>query len=100
MLVSVPIYLSDSVVDTKVEIQIRTIAMDFWASLEHKMHYKFEGEAPEYISDELRKCAEIVATLDERMLSLNEAILAFQTEGAEEASDQMPLENNPLIHIE
>ena len=43
MLVSVPIFLSDSVVDTKVEIQIRTIAMDFWASLEHKIYYKFEG---------------------------------------------------------
>ena len=36
--------LSDSVVDTKVEIQIRTIAMDFWASLEHKIYYKFEGK--------------------------------------------------------
>ncbi|MGF0033830.1 GTP pyrophosphokinase [Bariatricus sp. SGI.154] len=75
MLVSVPIFLSDSVVDTKVEIQIRTIAMDFWASLEHKIYYKFEGNAPEYISRELRECAEMVSTLDEKMLSLNEAIL-------------------------
>ena len=46
MLVSIPIFLSDSVVDTKVEIQIRTIAMDFWASLEHKIYYKFEVNAP------------------------------------------------------
>ena len=75
MLVSVPIFLSDSVVDTKVEIQIRTIAMDFWASLEHKIYYKFEGNAPEYISRELRECAEMVSSLDEKMLSLNEAIL-------------------------
>ena len=74
MLVSVPIYLSDSVVDTKVEIQIRTIAMDFWASLEHKIYYKFEGNAPEYISRDLRECAEMVSSLDEKMLSLNEAI--------------------------
>ncbi len=74
MLVSVPIFLSDNVVDTKVEIQIRTIAMDFWASLEHKIYYKFEGNAPEHISRELRECAEMVATLDERMLSLDEAI--------------------------
>ena len=43
MIVSVPIFLSNRVVDTKVEIQIRTIAMDFWASLEHKIYYKFEG---------------------------------------------------------
>ena len=41
MIVSVPIFLSNKVVDTKVEIQIRTIAMDFWASLEHKIYYKF-----------------------------------------------------------
>lgn len=76
MLVSVPIFLSDSVVDTKVEIQIRTIAMDFWASLEHKIYYKFEGNAPEYISRDLKECAEMVSELDERMLSLNEAIQA------------------------
>ena len=76
MLVSVPIFLSDSVVDTKVEIQIRTIAMDFWASLEHKIYYKYEGKAPEYISKDLRECADMVATLDDKMLQLNEAILA------------------------
>ncbi|RDU25088.1 GTP pyrophosphokinase [Anaerosacchariphilus polymeriproducens] len=74
MLVAVPIYLSDSVVDTKVEIQIRTIAMDFWASLEHKIYYKFEGNAPDYISRDLKECAEIVSMLDAKMLSLNEAI--------------------------
>ena len=54
MIVSVPIFLSNKVVDTKVEIQIRTIAMDFWASLEHKIYYKFEGNAPEYISKDLQ----------------------------------------------
>lgn len=74
MLVTVPIFLSDRVVNTKVEIQIRTIAMDFWASLEHKIYYKFEGNAPEYISRDLRECAEIVANLDAKMLQLNEAI--------------------------
>ncbi|MGN0251625.1 MAG: GTP pyrophosphokinase family protein [Oliverpabstia sp.] len=74
MLVTVPVYLSDSVVDTKVEIQIRTIAQDFWASLEHKIYYKFEGNAPDFISKELQSCAHIVAELDDKMLSLNEAI--------------------------
>ena len=77
MLVSVPIYLSDSVVDTKVEIQIRTIAMDFWASLEHKIYYKFEGHAPDYISSDLKECADMIAALDEKMLSLNEAIQSY-----------------------
>lgn len=75
MIVTVPIFLSDRVVDTKVEIQIRTIAMDFWASLEHKIYYKFEGNAPEYISQDLRECAEIVSNLDAKMLQLNDAIL-------------------------
>ncbi len=75
MLVTVPIFLSDRVVDTKVEIQIRTIAMDFWASLEHKIYYKFEGNAPDYISRDLRECAGIVANLDAKMLQLNEAII-------------------------
>ena len=48
--------------------------MDFWASLEHKIYYKFEGNAPEYISRDLRECAKMVSELDEKMLSLNEAI--------------------------
>lgn len=74
MLLSVPVFLSDSVVETKVEVQIRTIAMDFWASLEHKIYYKFEGHAPEYISEELKTCADMVSELDDKMLSLNEAI--------------------------
>ncbi|MCI8992906.1 MAG: GTP pyrophosphokinase family protein [Eubacterium sp.] len=75
MLVTVPIFMSDRTVDAKVEIQIRTIAMDFWASLEHKIYYKFEGNAPEYISRELRECAGIISILDDKMLSLNEAVL-------------------------
>lgn len=74
MLVAVPVYLSDRVVDTKVEIQIRTSAMDFWASLEHKIYYKLEGNAPQYIHDDLKECSKIVSMLDAKMLSLNEAI--------------------------
>ena len=77
MLVTVPVYLSDRIEDTKVEIQIRTVAMDFWASLEHKMHYKFEGDAPEHIKKELVECAKLVSDLDVRMLTLNEEILAL-----------------------
>ena len=74
MVVSVPIYLSTGMDTARVEIQIRTIAMDFWASLEHKIYYKFEGNAPEHIYDELKECADIINTLDQRMLSLNEEI--------------------------
>ena len=74
MLLAVPVFLSDKVVEAKVEVQIRTIAMDFWASLEHKIYYKFEGHAPEYISEDLKICADMVSELDEKMLSLNDAI--------------------------
>ena len=80
MVVSIPIFLSDGPVETKVEIQIRTIAMDFWASLEHKIYYKFEGNAPEYIKAELKECADIVDMLDAKMLSLNEAIREVEEE--------------------
>lgn len=74
MVVTIPIYLTDGPVDTKVEIQIRTIAMDFWASLEHKIYYKFEGHAPAYLQQELKACADVVNMLDVKMFSLNQAI--------------------------
>lgn len=74
MLVTVPVYLSDRIEDTKVEIQIRTVAMDFWASLEHKINYKFEGNAPAYIKNELIECSKMASELDRRMLSLNDEI--------------------------
>ena len=77
MLVKVPVYLSDRIVDTKVEIQIRTVAMDFWASLEHKINYKFEGNVPDHIKGELAACSRIAAKLDKKMLLLNEEIQAI-----------------------
>jgi len=80
MIVTVPIFMTDRVMDVKVEIQIRTIAMDFWASLEHKIYYKFEGNAPEFISKDLKECAEMVSTLDEKMLTLNEVIQQYKVE--------------------
>ena len=84
MLVSVPIFIGEQVIDTKVEIQIRTIAMDFWASLEHKIYYKFEGNAPDYISRELRDCAQIVSMLDLKMLQLSEEISKAKKQQEEE----------------
>ena len=74
MLVTVPIFLSNKSVETKVEVQIRTVAMDFWASLEHKIHYKFEGNVPESIQEELVDCAMMVSALDIKMMSLNEQV--------------------------
>ena len=78
LIVTVPVFLSDRILDVKVEIQIRTVAMDFWASLEHKIHYKFEGNAPDHIRRELVECAMMVSDLDAKMLSLNEEIQALK----------------------
>ncbi len=77
MIVSTPVYLSEGPVDTKVEIQIRTVAMDFWASLEHKINYKFSGNVPEHIKRDLRSCAEMVSDLDAKMMDLNEQVRAL-----------------------
>ncbi len=79
MIVTVPVYLSDRTIDAKVEIQIRTVAMDFWASLEHKIHYKFEGNAPEDLKKELVDCAKMVSDLDNRMEKLNEQIQGLES---------------------
>ena len=74
MHVTVPVSLSDRIVETKVEIQIRTVAMDFWASLEHKIKYKFEGNAPDDLRKSLRDCSDMVSALDAKMLWLNNEI--------------------------
>ena len=87
MIVSVPIFLADTMVNAKVEIQIRTIAMDFWASLEHKMYYKFEGNAPESIRRELKECADLVAFLDQKMLAINEEIKHYSGEEEDEDTE-------------
>ena len=81
MLVSIPIFLSDKVVDTKVEIQIRTIAMDFWATLDHDMQYKKQVEDSEKIMEELRECADIIHQTDEKMMRLRERIHRIDEEG-------------------
>ena len=76
MIVAVPVALSSGVVDTKVEIQIRTIAMDFWASLEHQLRYKKDFVFTEEMAQELRDCAQLSAQVDLRMDSLRERLAA------------------------
>lgn len=74
MILCIQVALADAVVPTNVELQIRTMAMDFWASLEHKIYYKYEGNATDYFSRELKECASIISKLDGKMMSLNEAM--------------------------
>lgn len=74
MIVEIPVYLSTGKHFTKVEIQLRTIAMDFWASLEHGIRYKKNHPHLEKAHDELKACAETIAETDEKMLSIRNLI--------------------------
>jgi len=74
LIVRIPVFLSDRVEHVKVEVQVRTIAMDFWATLEHKLFYKFDDQAPSDFLDELTSTAHIAAQLDHRMESLHQRV--------------------------
>ena len=71
----VPVYLSDRTEQVLAEVQIRTIAMDFWASLDHQLKYKKDiGAAADEISEDLRQCAEVIAATDQHMLQIRKSI--------------------------
>lgn len=70
IVVSVPVYLSTGKDYVPVEIQIRTMAMDFWASLEHELHYKTGKTVSKELSDELYECAETIAETDVKMQNI------------------------------
>lgn len=74
LIVLVPVYLSNKVEYIPAEIQIRTIAMDFWASLDHKIQYKFEGKVPDKVKEEMFNCSYDIKALDDKMHLLNEIV--------------------------
>ena len=74
MVVMVPVYMSTKKMTVPVEIQIRTIAMDFWASLEHQLHYKTDSIVPDDLKEELRELAGTIAETDLRMQDIYEQI--------------------------
>ncbi|GEK89220.1 putative GTP pyrophosphokinase [Alkalibacterium putridalgicola] len=73
-----PVQLIDEVKVVLVEIQIRTLAMNFWASIEHSLNYKYQGEFPEEINTRLQKAAESAFQLDEEMSTIREEIKEIQ----------------------
>lgn len=75
LIVEVPIFLAEHKKYMRAEIQLRTIAMDFWASLEHQLTYKKDIDNIEEVNAELRRCAEINAELDERMTAIKKSIM-------------------------
>ena len=78
LIVEVPVFFSTQKKLVRVEIQIRTVAMDFWASLEHRLHYKRSSPEVEAIAGELKACADIIAQTDLTMQRLRERIDAGQ----------------------
>ncbi len=78
LIVNVDVYLSEQKHIIPVEIQIRTIAMDFWASLEHQLHYKKDFKMPDNVDSELKNCADIIAETDSRMQNLAKNLPNFK----------------------
>jgi putative GTP pyrophosphokinase len=76
VIVAVPLILFEGTRWMKVEIQMRTLAMDFWASMEHIIYYKYEKQVPRHVVSELKEAAEAADKLDHQMLRLREEILA------------------------
>lgn len=70
-IIEVPVFLSTGALSVPVEVQFRTIAMDFWASLEHKIYYKFSNQVPSHLVNSLSDAAEAAAELDTRMERLH-----------------------------
>ncbi len=74
LIVKVPVHLSKGIQWVPVEIQLRTVAMDFWASLEHKIYYKYRGDVPRHLTDSLKLAADMAATMDTTMERLYEEV--------------------------
>ncbi|MBO7744539.1 GTP pyrophosphokinase family protein [Paenibacillus sp. MWE-103] len=90
LIIRIPIFLSDRTEHVNVEIQLRTIAMDFWASLEHKIYYQFHDDMPATIREQLKATADMIGMLDRRMLLLKEEVQKF-SDGAETVKLQLPM---------
>ena len=79
LIIRIPVFLSSHTELVPVEVQIRTIAMDFWASLEHQLRYKADGHVPADICDELQAVGRDIAALDNRMQEIHDRIESLQT---------------------
>ncbi|WP_425414144.1 GTP pyrophosphokinase [Paenibacillus assamensis] len=92
VIVQVPLVLFDDVRWVYVEIQLRTLAMDFWASMEHIIYYKFNKHVPPHVVDELAEAARAVDELDRKMLDLRKEILSYNDEDWAQGMANMSLQ--------
>ncbi|WP_416149010.1 GTP pyrophosphokinase [Salipaludibacillus sp. HK11] len=79
LIVKVPVTLSKGIEHIFVEVQIRTLAMDFWASLEHKIYYKYEASIPAYLEKGLKEAADTVKELDDKMKLIHDEVEGLHT---------------------
>lgn len=93
LIVEVPVFMSDRIENVKVEVQIRTIGMDFWASLEHKIYYKCNKEVPEKLREELRDAANTVRQLDMKMEQINKEISEIKDSSSLEEIQEIVINN-------
>ena len=93
LIIEIPIFLQNEKKMMKVEVQLRTIAMDFWASLEHKLRYKksIPEEQSKYLAEEMMDCAQISSALDERMQKVRDVIMQAEEKEEEKSSGVEPL---------
>lgn len=82
LIVAIPLVLLDGTRWVKAEMQIRTLAMDFWASMEHILYYKFDKQLPSHVAEELKEAARAADELDQRMLRLRREILELSEGGS------------------
>lgn len=75
LVIEIPIFLAEKTVNTPVEIQLRTIAMDFWASLEHELNYKNDSTITGGLSERLKKCADSISAVDTEMQDIHKQLL-------------------------
>ena len=106
MILEIPIFMSDREENVYVEVQIRTIAMDFWASLEHKIYYKYNKEIPERLLIELKEAATVANALDQKMEQLNKEVTECKENHSAQEKEDLILNINkeqfqlPLTLIE
>jgi len=77
-IIRIPVFLSGGAEQVDVEIQFRTLAMDFWASLEHKIYYKYDRQVPVRLVEELKQAADAAARLDDQMERLHREVTSFE----------------------
>lgn len=99
LILSVPVFMSDRVEDVCVEVQIRTIAMDFWASLEHKIYYKYNKDIPETLKQELKNAADTVTQLDRKMEGIQREVNKIKKASGNRDDFQEMLINNEKYYF-